>query len=134
MEILNPPKSYIDYRCYVHELSGPELVNAQEKFYKKHPEWRSEIIRFFNFMIDQRNSGSLPIEKIEIRENDGKKHGRVVSAKIYDIEYWIENNEIKMRKIYIANQGVFGSNIIMREERQPVCPTKTRRGRDEKGS
>jgi len=107
MEILNPPKNYIDYRCYVHGLSGQELSSAQEKFYKKHPEWKAEIIRFFNWMMNQRNENLLPYEKIEVREQDCKKHGRVVEAMIFDIEYWIENNQIKLRKIYMGNQGVF---------------------------
>jgi hypothetical protein len=122
MNILKPPKNYIDYRCYVHGLSGQELVDAQAKFYKKHPEWRPEIINFFNWMIEQRNLGLLPVEKIEVRENDGKKHGRVVSAMIYDIEYWIENNKIKQRKVYIADRGVFGADVV--QERAEVRDKK----------
>ena len=107
MDILNPPKNYIDYRCYVHGLSGQELSSAQEKFYKKHSEYKGEIQRFFDWMENQRNIWALPYEKIEVREQDGKKHGRVVSGMIYDIEYWIENNQVKWRKIYIGKQGLF---------------------------
>jgi hypothetical protein len=107
MNLLDPPKSYIDYRCYVHGLSGQELSSAQEKFYRKHSEYKGEIVRFCDWIKEQRENKLMLIEKIEVRENDGKKHGRVVSAMIYDIEYWIENNQIKQKKIYIAKQGVF---------------------------
>jgi len=105
MNILNPPKNYIDYRCYTHELSGPELVTAQAKFYKKHPEYKAEIVKCFKDLETMRYENSLPVEKIEIRENDGLKHGRVVAMMIYDIQYWIENNKLKQRKIYFADQG-----------------------------
>jgi hypothetical protein len=107
MEILNPPKSYIAYRCYIHGLSGQELSYAQDKFYKKHSENKGEIVRFFNLIKDQREKRLCPFEKIEVREEDGKKHGRIETAMIYDIEYWIEGNKIKQKKIYMADQGVF---------------------------
>ena len=107
MNILNPPKSYVDYRCYIHGLSGLELSNSQEKFYKKNSEYRGEISRFFNYLDDARQTSSLPFEKIEIRGTDGKKRGKVVSAMIYDIEYWVEGGSIKQRKVYTANQGKF---------------------------
>ncbi len=105
MNILNPPKNYIDYQYYVYDLSGPELVAAQTKFYKKHPEYKTEILKYFKDLETMRYENSLPVEKIEIRENDGLKHGRVVAMMIYDIQYWIENNKLKQRKIYIADQG-----------------------------
>ena len=107
MNLLSPPKSYIDFRCYVHGLSGAELGPAQEKFYRKHPEFKGEIVSFCHWIDQQRAEWLLPIEKIEVRENDGKRHGRVVSAMIFDIEYWIENNSVKQRKIYMAKQGEF---------------------------
>jgi len=107
MNILEPFKSYIDFRCYTHGLSGPELSNAQEKFYKKHSDYKGEIIKFSNWLKEQREGLLLPFEKIEIREQDGKKHGRVVEAMIFDIEYWIENNQVKRRKIYSNDQGIF---------------------------
>jgi hypothetical protein len=103
--ILKPPRNYVDYRCATHGLSGDELVTAQEKFYKKRHSDRPEICKFFNWMIESRNNLSLPVEKIEVREKDGKKHGRVIPLMIYDIEYFIEGGEIKQKKIYIAEQG-----------------------------
>jgi hypothetical protein len=109
MDLLNPPKNYIDFRCYVHGLSGPELSDAQRRFYQKHSESKGEIIRFSNWLKNQQENWLLPVEKIEVREHDGKKHGRVIEAMIYDIEYWIEDNQIKQRKIYMARQGIFGS-------------------------
>lgn len=107
MEILNPPKSYIDYRCYIHGLSGQDLAYASDKFYKKHSEDKGEIVRFFDLIKDQREKRLCPFEKIEVREEDGKKHGRVETGMIYDIDYWIEGNVIKQKKIYMADQGVF---------------------------
>ena len=99
--IFNPPKVYIDYRSYVHGLSGTDLTNAQEKFYKKNAQHKTEICKFFNWMIEQRNNFSLLVERIEVREADHKKHGNIISMMIYDIEYWIEGGEIKQRKIYV---------------------------------
>ena len=109
MNILNPPKSYIDYRCYVHGLSGSELIAAQDRFYRKHDESRAEICTFFNQIIQARENRSLPVEKIEVREPDGKKYGNVVSMMIYDIEYWIENGRIRQSKIHMASQGYITS-------------------------
>ena len=102
---------YIDYRCYTHDLSGLELISAQERFYKKNPEARAEICQFFNWIEQQRNNGSLPYERIEIREADGRKHGHVVRMMIYDIEYWVQGGDIKKRKIYIADQGQLSKGI-----------------------
>lgn len=124
MEILNPPKSYIDYRCYIHGLSGQELSSAQEKFYKKHSESKHEIIRFFNWMKDQRDIELLPIEQIEIRENDGKKHGKVLKMVIYDIDYWIEGGQLKQRKIYIPQEDSSSGPQIKWEPFKKEKPTK----------
>lgn len=111
MDILNPPKNYIDYRCYVHRLSGSELTSAQEKFYRKKSEVKAEVCQFFNWLEDKRHSKALPIEQIEIRESDGKKYGNVARLMIYDIEYFIEGGKIKQRKIYMADQGQLSQNI-----------------------
>jgi len=105
MDILNPPEVYIKYRCAVHGLSGQELILAQERFYKKQPESRTEICQFFNRLEEERNNNNLPFERIEVRDSDRKRHGHVVKMMIYDIEYWIEGGNIKKRKTYLANQG-----------------------------
>ena len=107
MNNLKPPKSYVDYCCYVQGLSGQELINAQEKFYKKNSEHKTEICQFFNSLKTQRENMTLPIEKIEIFESDGKKHGMVMTMMIYDIEYWIEGGEIKKRKIYVPLENQY---------------------------
>ena len=99
--ILDPLKVYIDFRAYVHGLSGAELMAAGEKFYRKNPEHKTEICQFFNWIETQRNNFSLPIEKVEVRGSDGKKHGVVRRMMIYDIEYWIQGGQIKSRKSYI---------------------------------
>jgi len=101
MNILNPSENYINYRCYIYGLSGSGLVAAQEKFYKKNLKLTPEISRYFNWMVEQRNNFSLPVERIEVREMDGKKHGKVESMMIYDIEYYIEGGIIKQKKLYI---------------------------------
>ena len=59
MEIFNPPKSYIDYRSFVHGLSGSELITAQEKFYRKKSEIRGEVCQFFNWIEKQRSEKNL---------------------------------------------------------------------------
>lgn len=107
MSILNPPKSYVDYRCYIHGLSGNELISAQDKFYKKNYEYRGEISRFLNYIDESRQFGNLPFEKVEIKDLDGKKRGNIQNIMIYDIEYWIEGGRIKQRKIYMGEQGQF---------------------------
>jgi len=106
MNILNPSKNYIDYRCAVHRKEGDDLEKAKKKFYKTF-NCEEEINQCFNRLYEQRNNMTLPIEKIEIREGDGKKHGNVIAMMIYDIEYWRENKEIKKRKIYIPTYGPF---------------------------
>ena len=105
MDILNPPKSYIDYRCTTNGLSGEELTKSHDRFYKSRYKEKVEICSFFNWLLKKRQEWSLPFEKIEVHESDGKKRGKVVSMMIVDIEYWVENGEIKQRKIYMAKQG-----------------------------
>ena len=99
--ILDPPKVYIDYRCYVYGLSGTELMSAEQHWFKTRERVKTEICQFFNWIETQRNNFSLPIEKVEVRGSDGKKHGVVRRMMIYDIEYWIQGGQIKSRKSYI---------------------------------
>jgi len=106
MDILNPPKSYIEFRCAIHRLVDKEIDDAKVKFYKTFPNVKEEILNFFNWLYEARNKMSLPVEKIEIRESDGHKHGKVKTMMIYDIEYWREGGEIKQRKIYIPFEEV----------------------------
>lgn len=105
MDILNPPKCYVDYRCQVHGLEGSDLERARSRFYEKHPDTKGEISKFFNYLAEARQTWSLPFEKIEIRDSDNKKRGNVLRLMISDIEYWIEGGEIRQRKIYMTHQG-----------------------------
>jgi len=100
-KVFDPPQSYIDYRCYVYGLSGPELAMAQHDFYKKKNDLRPEIIKFHNWLCDMREQCRLPVERIEVREADGKKHGRVESMMIFDIEYYLEGGRVMKRKVYV---------------------------------
>lgn len=100
MDILNPPKNYIDYRCAIHGKDGAEFEEARRKFYKNFP-CEEEIKKCFNWLRTARDNMNLPQEKIEVKESDSKKHGRIVLMMIYDIEYWREAGQVKQRKIYI---------------------------------
>ena len=99
MEILNPPKSYIDYRCYTYGLSGPEVTSAQERFFRKNPDSKAEIGVFCEWLNKARNEGTLPIEQIVITK------GNATKMMIFDVEYWIQGGKVWKRKLYLANQG-----------------------------
>lgn len=107
MDILNPPKSYIDWRCSTHDWevdpnsTVEEFESIQKKFYKQFNGVRDEIETFCKELELARRSRSLPIEKIELREGDGKKRGNVVPAMIHDIQYWRVKRNLFKRKIYM---------------------------------
>jgi hypothetical protein len=123
MNILNPPKSYVDYRCYTHDWEMEddppkgELEQVRSKFYKQFPGAKEEVKRFCSWLHDARHDETLPIEKIEVRESDYKKHGQVVSMMIFDIQYWRDEGRIKMRKIYVPLEKVLYQHI-------PPAPSK----------
>jgi len=71
-----------------------------------------------NWLNEVRQNRRLPHEKIEIRETDGKKRGKVVSLMIMDIEYWIEGGTIKQRKIYTGDQGCL-NGVSEKKIREP---------------
>ena len=101
MNILNPPKSYINLRCELHDSGSIETKKSiREKFLKDNPGAKEEIAEFVGYMDDVRADSTLPVERIEVREADGKKHGQVLPMMIYDIEYWIQGGKVKMRKLY----------------------------------
>jgi hypothetical protein len=99
--ILNPPKSYIDYRCITHEMNGPELESIQKKFFRDKNEMQKEVKTFFNWIIEQRNELKLPIERIRRRYPNGKEDLEAQYMMIYDIEYWLEGGRIMQKKIYL---------------------------------
>ncbi len=101
MDILNPPEIYVKWRCHMHKVDCDDFEKERKKFYDKFPETQQEISNFCNWLYEARHKYSLPIEKIEVREEDGKKHGWIVPMMIYDIEYWLEAGNIKKRKAYI---------------------------------
>jgi hypothetical protein len=103
MDILNPPKNYIDFRCAVHGKEGLDLEEAKRKFYKAF-DCEEEIKNFCTRLQRARNEMLLPVEKVQTFEGDHKKHGNVESLMIFDIEYWREGGAIKHRKIYMRLQ------------------------------
>ena len=111
MDILNPPKSYINWRCTTHDWesardSTPEKFNKiRDAFFKQFPDAEEEIRQFSKWLENARNERTLPYEKIEIRESNGKKHGHIVRIMIYDIQYWREGKQVRNKKIYMVNQG-----------------------------
>jgi hypothetical protein len=114
MDLLNPPPSYIRFRCFLHGVPGDEVEARTRTFYKQNAGTRDEIRQFSNWLHRARNERSLPCEKVEIRELDGKKHGRVVPMMLFDIEYWEQEGRIHSRKIYMADQGEL---LLYRTER-----------------
>ncbi len=122
MDILNPPQSYINWRCATHDWerdpdSSPDEFNRIRKaFYKEFPDTEEEIKQFCNWLVDARQSGGLPVEQIEVRSSGG----RATKAMIYDIEYWRERGHIKRRKVYMGNQDQFSgqSEIVVKKDQK----------------
>lgn len=121
IRIPDPPESYIEFKCLIQGLEEDERQYALKGLYKKNPEWKREIAAYMVRLYHIRNHnmawaemalaedhvrfqgpGISPIEKIEIRESDRKKHGRSTWMLIVDFEYWREDGELKRRKIYIS--------------------------------
>jgi hypothetical protein len=101
MNILNPPKSYVNLRCELHDPGSVEAKKSiREKFFKDNPGSKEEIGEFVEYLDNARGDGTMPIERIEVREADGTKHGNILPMMIYDIEHWIQGDKIKMRKLY----------------------------------
>jgi len=103
MDILNPPKNYIDFRCAIHGKEGAELEEAKRKFYRAF-DCEEEVKTFCNRLQTARNERLLPIEKVQLFEGDHRKHGNIESLMIFDIEYWREGGVIKHRKIFMRLQ------------------------------
>jgi hypothetical protein len=101
MNIFDPPDIYKQYRCALHDVPDEDVGEAQRKFYRANPGAREKIIHFLNWLYKARHEGILPIERIEIRESDGKKHGRISRMMVYDIEYFEHENRIRERRVYI---------------------------------
>ncbi len=51
--------------------------------------------------VEFKEEGMAPIEKIEIREADWKKHGNTQWMLIFGFEFWMDDEKMKRRKIYI---------------------------------
>ena len=107
MNIFDPPKVYVDFRCALHGIRDDDIGEAQRKFYRANPGAREKIIQFLNWLYNARHEWTLPVERIQIRELDGRKHGRVSRMMIYDIEYFEHENQIKERRIYIPIDPIY---------------------------
>ena len=118
--IPEPPESYVEFKCLIYGLDDEERQHALRGLYKKNPEWKREIAGYMIKLVNIRNHnmswaemalaedhlrfqgpGIPPVEKIEIRESDGKKHGNTQWMLIVDFDYWREDDALKRRKIYI---------------------------------
>lgn len=118
--IPEPPESYIEFKSLIYGLDDEERQHALRALYKKNPEWKREVGGYMIRLLNIRNynlswaemalaednlrfqgSGIPPVEKIEIRESDGKKHGQIQWMLIIDFDYWREDGALKKKKIYI---------------------------------
>ncbi len=115
MDILDPPKAYIDFRCAIRNANPEQFQFMMKKFYESNRGTESEIIEFCNWVHESRHNGTLPSERVEIREMDGKKHGRVVPMMIYDIDYEIRGKDIIRRKIYVPLGPIYDAPIWGKE-------------------
>jgi hypothetical protein len=110
-----PPTTYIEFKALTYGLDQEEYEKIKRKFLKEH-NCKKEIedySRLFESIINYNYENSIspnynfigegitPIEKIELIEADGKKHGNVKWMMIYDIEYFYHKDKLIQRKLYI---------------------------------
>lgn len=119
MNILNPPPLYVKFRSMTHNKEGADFRYWRGEFYKAHEEAENDIKAVFDYLHYARHACILPIEKVEVFEADGKKHGRVESMMVYDIEYWREGGRTRSRKVYVPAPSIL-SNKIVSDWRKPV--------------
>jgi hypothetical protein len=113
--IPQPPDIYVKFRAITYGLDQEEYERVSAKFYKEN-SGKQDIIKYRkllekivmhnfenslneNYKIE--GEGISPIEKIEVIEADGKKHGKVKWMMIYDIEYFYHKDKLMQRKLYI---------------------------------
>ncbi len=94
--ILNPPKSYVEFRIATHEKTSTQLEQARLDFYGKHKDCKREIIEFINWLEEERQNRTLPVERILVPGT-----GKSIRMMIYDIEYWYEKGKLRQRKVYL---------------------------------
>ena len=113
MDILNPPKSYIDWRCTIHDWENnpnntkEQFDSIRKKFYEKkeYEGCENEILEFCRWLHKARNEMSLPIEGVAIRE-DGIKTRQICRMMIYDIYYWRKEGKLWWQKQYIPLEPI----------------------------
>ncbi len=108
MNILNPPKSYIEYRATLYGLDDPkDIQDAKTRFYNTFKDSKAEISQFFNELQTSRDNNSLPVERIEDRYTK-----KVIPMMIYDIEYFRMVKQLKQRKVYIPLEDTAKGNEL----------------------
>ncbi len=110
MNILTPPKNYILFRCAMHDCRPEEYLSKRNKFFNSNGGVE-EIKAFCNELQTARHNRTLPIESIEIREMDHRKHGKVVRMMIYDIDYFLRDGKILQTKWYQPEECLYNSAI-----------------------
>ncbi len=105
-------------KTLTHGLNTEEKTEALKGFYKNREGWKKEIAVYILKLLSLRDhnitnllewnefpfqgTGYSPIEKIEMREFDEKKHGRSKWMLLVDFDFFREDGELRIQKIYIS--------------------------------
>jgi len=121
--IPKPPQSYIDFKMLMQGLDFEESQAAVKGFYKNKEYKKKEICDFLNLLHGEKHKhgiidynfencfawngsflgdGYSPIEKIELWEEDRKKHGNVGLFLLFDLDYFKDDGgAVKLRKVWM---------------------------------
>jgi hypothetical protein len=104
-------------KLLIHGLDDEERKEAMKGFYKGRENWKKEIGDYIsrlrkiaehnisNLMrwndLSPTGQGLFPLEKIEVKEMDGKKHGKSVWMLLVDFDFYEERDKVRRQKIYI---------------------------------
>ena len=130
--IPKPPKSFIEMKVLIHGFDSEERSEAMRGFYKGREDWKKEIGNYISRLLFIRDhncrnmmewndlpfegEGFAPLEKIEVREMDNKKHGNSIWMILIGFDFYREDGKLKMQKIYIPlKQGWYIKQFEMPE-------------------